>query len=54
MLSVFKLVSCQPDASRELALRSSKWSKLVSSYATGYVVRGTNLILLAIPNFEGQ
>ena len=39
MLSVFKLVSCKPGASRELArlrgpqgLRSSTSSKLVSSY----------------------
>ena len=35
MLSVFKLVSCKPEASRELALRSSKFSKLVSSEVGG-------------------
>ena len=49
MLSVFKLLSCKPGASRELdlrpqGLRSSKRSKSIFGNIT--VVVGTNLIFL--------
>ena len=50
MLGVFKLVSCKPEASRELALRpqglrSSKYYKLIFGNITVVRNRETNLII---------
>ena len=52
MLSVFKLVSCKPEASRGLALRPPKPEQLtifkisLSLCCCSYLVIGENLILL--------